>query len=255
MMLGLTHVGATSANISRAYHTGAQLNSGSIVSLDPQRSDYVQPASTDNGARLLGVAVAANDSLLAVNDSAGLAQIATSGNARVLVSTVNGDVAVGDQIGVSPFLGIGMKAMAGSRVIGLSESVFSAQSSSAKRQTITDRTGKRYDISVGYTSVSIAVGTYKPVSGGPQLNALQKLGKSLTGHTVSTLRVVLSMIITLMATLSLITLVYASVYGGIISVGRNPLAKYAVFKSVGMAMIMASLTALLAGLTIFLLLR
>jgi len=40
-----------------------------------------------------------------------------------------------------------------------------------------------------------------------------------------------------------------------ISIGRNPLAKYAVFRTLGSVLAMAGLTALIAGLTIFFLLR
>src|SRR5271154_5954427 len=79
LALGWAPANASSANISHAYHATGHITDGSIVSLDPQRSDYVQLASTDNGSHLVGVAVASNDSLLAVDASSTTVQIATSG--------------------------------------------------------------------------------------------------------------------------------------------------------------------------------
>src|SRR5689334_459351 len=90
LLLGLSPAGASSANISRSYRSDAGIPNGSLVSLNPSRTGYVEPANTANGTKLLGVAVASNDSLLAVDATPGDVQIATSGNATVLVSDVGG---------------------------------------------------------------------------------------------------------------------------------------------------------------------
>lgn len=254
-VLSLAPAGASSANISHSYKSTDKIQAGSMVSLDPEKSDYVQSANSTNGVRLLGVAVGANDSLLAVDETAGAVQVATSGNAKTLVSTLNGDIKVGDQIGVSPFSGIGMKAAPGSRVVGLAQTDFNSSTSGATTQDVTNKDGKKTTIRVGYTSVSIAIGVNATSAAGEKLSALQRLGRSLTGHTVSTARVVISLAIAIIAVVSLITLIYASIYGGIISIGRNPLAKYAVFRTLGAVMGMVAVTALIAGATIFMLLR
>jgi hypothetical protein len=254
--LGLAPAGASSANISHSYHSTSSIPNGSIVSLDPSRTDYVQLSNIDNGNRLLGIAVAKDDSLLAVDPADGAVQVATSGNATVLVSTLNGAIGVGDQIAVSPFNGIGMKASSGSRVIGLAQTAFNSSSAGATSQQITDKTGKTAAVQVGYTRVTIGIGTNNTAANGNEkLNGLQKLARSLTGHTVSTPRVIVSLVVATVALIALITLIYASIYGSIISIGRNPLAKYAVFRTLGSVLGMAALTAVIAGLTIFFLLR
>jgi hypothetical protein len=99
--LGLAPVGASSANISHSYSATTSITNGSLVSLDPVHSGYVQLANVTNGTRLLGVAVASNDSLLAVDATQGTIQVATSGVANTLVSTLNGNIDVGDRISVS----------------------------------------------------------------------------------------------------------------------------------------------------------
>jgi hypothetical protein len=255
ILLALAPAGASSANISHAYHSTDSITNGSIVSLDPQLADYVEPANTDNGARLLGVTVADNDSLIAVDTSSGSVQVATSGNVSTLVSTLSGSINVGDQIGVSPFNGVGMKALPGSRVIGLAQTAFNATSPGATTQQITDKNGKTSTVQVGYVRLSLAIGTNANVLTVANLNTLQKFAKSLTGHTVSTERVAISLVVALVSMLALITLIYASIYGSIVSIGRNPLAKYAVFRTLSSVLGLALLTAVTSGFTIFLLLR
>jgi hypothetical protein len=254
LILGLAPAGASSANISHSYQSTKAIANGSLVSLDPKRSDYVQAANTMNGSRLLGVVVNGSDSLLAVDAAPGKAQVATSGNAAVLVSTIGGTIKVGDQIGVSPFNGVGMKAAPGLPVIGLAQTAFDSGTSGATTQSVTDKQGKRSQIEVGFSRINIAIGT-NASDAYQNLNALQRFARSVTGHTVSTIRVAISIIIVAVALIALVTLVYASVYGGIISVGRNPLAKYAVFRTLGSVLGMAALTTLVAGTTVYLLLR
>jgi hypothetical protein len=255
VILGLAPVGASSANISHSYHATSTIQNGSIVSLDPQKTDYVEPANTSNAIRILGVAVASNDSLLAVDPTDGAVQVATSGNANTLVSTLNGPIDVGDQIAVSPFNGVGVKAYAGAHVIGLAETAFNSTTEGATSQQVTNKGGQTSQTEVGYIDLSIAVGTDSNAVSGPQLSSLQRLGKSLTGHEVSTARVIISLVIAFIALASLVVLIYASIYGSIISIGRNPLAKYAVFRTLGSVLGMAIVTALIAGTTIFLLLH
>jgi hypothetical protein len=254
-VLSLAPAGASSANISHSYHGAGSIPDGSIVSLDPQRSDYVQPANTTNGARLLGVAVNGNDSLLAVDATPGLIQVATSGTATVLVSTLNGNVNVGDPVSVSPFNGVGMKAQAGARTIGLAQTSLNRGTGGVTFETVKNKQGKDTQIAVGLARLTISIGTNNNDSSDQNLNSLQRFARSVTGHTVSTLRVAISLVIVSVSLLALITLVYASIYGSIISVGRNPLAKYAVFRTLGTVLGMAALTTIVTAITVYLLLR
>lgn len=258
MMLLIVSAGsmavASSANLSRSFNSTEKIENGSLVSLEAQRSDYVEPANTDNAKRLIGVAANANDSLLAVDPTTGKVQVATSGNASALVSTLNGNVKVGDLIAVSPFSGIGMKSVYGAKVIGLAQTNLNDSTAGAVSKQVTDKDGKTSTIKVGLVRVSLDVRTDNN-SRGVQLNALQRAAEVLTGRTVPTIRVVISLIIAIVALAALVTLIYGAIYSSIVSIGRNPLAKVAVFKSLGWVLTMAAATALLAGITIFFLLR
>jgi hypothetical protein len=255
MAAGWASAAAASANISHSYQASGDVPNGSIVSLDTKRSNYVQLANISNGSHLLGVALASQDSLLAVDSTTGLVQIATNGNVNTLVSTLNGNVKVGDQIGVSPFGGIGMKALAGSPVVGVAQTSFASDSPGATTQSVRDKAGKLRRIQLGYVRLSLAIGTSSVAGGSPKVNFLQRLVKSLTGRTISTIRIILSMVVTVISLASLITLIYASVYGSIVSIGRNPLAQHAVFRTLSSVMVMAILIIAIACVTIFYLLR
>lgn len=254
LTVGLAPAGASSANISHSYHGTGGLHNGSMVSLDPARSDYVEPANLNNSSKLLGVAVDGNDSLIAVDPSPGLVQVATSGNASVLVSTLNGDINVGDAVAVSPFDGVGMKAVAGSRTVGLAQTSFNGSTSGAVTEQVKQKNGKTGSIRVGYVKVNIAIGTNAGLQT-DNLTSLQKFAKNITGHVVSTSRIIISLAVTVVAMLALVTLIYASIYGSIVSVGRNPLAKYAVFRTLGSVLAMALLTTVIAAVIVYFLLR
>lgn len=256
-VMGLSPVGAASANISHSFGSSVTITTGSLVSLDPLHSNFVTQANTDNGLQLLGVVVNSKDSLLAVDSTGttGTIQVATSGTVNVLVSDVNGDINVGDQVSVSPFNGVGMKAIEGDQVIGLAQTAFNTKSTNRTLENVTDKSGKATQVNVGYVTLGIAIGNVPSNSGGIKLNTVQQIVKSLTGHVVSTFRATLAMVVTVSASVALIVLIYASIYGGIISIGRNPLAKFAVFRSLMSVLGMAGLTALVASMTVYLLLR
>lgn len=256
-LISLAPVSASSANISRSYKSTQTIPLGSLVSLDETQSDYVVAANNSNGKLLLGVVVDSNDSLLAVNVSSTTVQIATSGTASVLVSDLGGNIRVGDQIGVSPFDGVGMKLAANSHGIGLAQSTFSADTAGSTTQEVTDKAGTTKKIHVGLARVNVGAGLTSASAQGSQaeLNSLQKIAKSLVGHQVATWRILLSIIIILVAIAALISLTYASIYGSIISVGRNPLGSHSIYKTLRAVLGMVLITAVLAGFMVYMLIH
>ena len=253
MVVAGTHANAASANVSTSYKSSDSLTNGSLVSLDPTRSDYVQAANTSNGQRLIGVVVASNDSLIALDPTNGSVQVATTGSALALASTLNGSIAIGDQIGVSPFAGVGMKAEADSYVVGIAQTALNNTTAGTQVDTVTDLSGHKIPITVGY--VRVTLGIHSSVGTATKRGALQEFVKGLTGHYVSTPRLVVSIGISGLALLVLSLLTYSSIYGSIVSIGRNPLAKFAVFRTLTSVLAVTACIALLAGGTIYLLLR
>jgi hypothetical protein len=244
---------ATSASISKSYSADGNIQAGSLVSLETGRTGYVQAANTGNAAQLLGIAVANNQSLLAVDPSSSTIQVATDGTATALVSNLNGSINVGDQIAVSPFNGVGMKAEAGSRTIGLAQTNFNSSTVGATSEKVTDNSGQSNSILVGYIRIGVSLGTANSTSS--QANELQRLGRDLVGHPISTTRAIISLIVAIVTIIAIVTLIYASIYGSIISIGRNPLAKYVVLRTLASVLAMVLVIGGVAALTIYLLLR
>jgi hypothetical protein len=253
-VLSLAPASAASANISRAYYSTQPITTGSLLSLDTTKSEYVRPANINNGTRLLGIAVVSSDSLLAVNAGVGTVQVATSGVATALVSDFNGNIQVGDQVTVSPFDGIGMKATNASKIIGLAQSTFRASSTASQHRTITDTAGKRRQIAVGSIRVSIDLGL-STATNGQNLTGIQKVLRSLTGKVIPTSRIIVAIAITAISLIALIALIYGSVYSSIISVGRNPLAKYAIYRSMATVLLMAAMLATVTIIVVLLMLK
>lgn len=255
LIAGCGLAAASSANISHAYQSSTSFPDGSLVSLDSAQDDHILAANTATSNRLVGVVVGTNDSLVAIDSGMNLVQVATSGIASVLVSDVNGTIKSGDAVAVSPFSGIGMKSEPGARLIGLAQSSLAGSESGAVTKTVKDKDGQQQTLKVGFVRVSIAIGT-APLAGSlSQQNALQKLAKSLTGHNVSTLRIVFSSLVAIIAIIALVTLIYTSVYGTIVAIGRNPLARASIFRALGSVVGLVVVTATIALITIYLIIR
>ncbi|MEI9913645.1 MAG: hypothetical protein WDN66_01405 [Candidatus Saccharibacteria bacterium] len=228
-LLGFTTVSAASPNISRSYSSSSSIPNGSLVSLVSAKSTSIQLANTGNAQWLVGVAETTSQSLLAVNPSNGKVQVATDGSVNVLVSTVNGNIPVGAPVAVSPFNGVGMKANNGNRIVGTADTSFNSSTAGAVKEQATESNGGSKQLTVGYIKLTISVGTYN--SSSLSVQSIQQFVEAFTGHPVSILRIIISMVIAFVAILAIVVLIYASIYGTIISIGRNPLAKSAIFRT------------------------
>lgn len=251
---GLGVAAASSPTISRSYSAKGNIQTGSLVSLTENHGSTVQMADTSNQSRLIGIEVAPNTSLIEVNNSTSSVQVATDGTANALVSTINGDIKVGDEVGVSPVSGVGMKVGPNGRVIGLAQSGFNSKSSGATREAISTSGGKTEYITVGFVPVTISVGTSNQ-GVQQQETGLQKIAQNILGKPISTTRLIISIIIAVIALAAIISLIYASVYSTIISIGRNPLAKYEVLRTLASVMGMVLIIGAISSLVIYLLLR
>jgi len=243
---------AASATISHSYYSSGTLTSGSLVSLDPSQSNTVELSDLNNGKQLIGIVN--NQSIVAINPNSGNARVATSGTVDALVSNLNGNISTGNEVSVSALQGVGIKAVPGSHVIGLAEANFNSRSPNVQSQTIKDDNGNNHSILVGTIPINISITTV-PISSGIKLNSLQQIVKSLTGHTISTERIVLALSIAVVAIVLLVTLTYASIFGTIISIGRNPLAKLTILRGLNGVILMALITAIVACIAIIFLLN
>jgi hypothetical protein len=235
---------AVNESISNPYKTATNLKLGSIVSLDTAEQNEVVEANTSNEQRLVGVTVNGAQSLLAVNDATNTTQVVSSGIAETLVSTMDGPIVIGTQIAVSPISGVGAKASASSKILGIAEASFNYSTSGAISQNIYDTSHHLHKIYIGYIPVLIAVNnnTNSTTNSG-FINSLRNLVTTISGHSVSNISLAIVCAIVLIAFFSIIVLVYGAITGGLISIGRNPLARNSIFGSLAQIFVMVLIIA------------
>jgi len=247
---------AITESISNPYKTVTSIKPGSVVSLDTTTQGEVVPANTSNGQRLVGVTVSNKQSLLAVNGASNTTQVVSNGITETLVSTINGSISLGSQVSVSPLSGVAEDASSGGRVVGIAEASFNSSTSGAVSQNVYDTNKHLHTIYVGYIPVLIAVNSDNTTNeSGGFINSFRSLISNIAGHTVSNTVLLLISIISFVAFLSIIVLIYGAITGGLISLGRNPLAKGSILASVGQIFLMVFIIAAISVAIIYFILH
>ena len=245
---------ASNADISRSYKGEENIVPGSLVSLDQNKNGYVVLANSNSKNRLVGVAVKIDSTSIALDANAGNIQVAISGNASAIVSTLNGDINVGDAISESPISGVGAKALPGDKTVGVAQRQFNLNSENTKKQTIYDKNGKSKEILVGYTQIMVVYNT-APDSGGDNTSSIEQWASAFVGHDVSMARIVVCGVIAIVALFSLLIMIYSAIHNAITAVSRNPLAKSKIFEALAQVMIMVVIVCIISLTTMYLVIR
>jgi len=247
---------AITESISNAYKAATSIKSGSIVSLDSTKQNEVVAANTNNQQRLVGVTVSSQQSLLAVNDVSSTTQVVSSGIADTLVSTINGSISIGTQIAVSPLSGVGENANSDGKIVGIAEASFNSSTSGAVAQNVYDTNKQLHKIYVGYVPVLIAISNNPSTTANSGfINSFRNLVSNIAGHTISNTSLLLVSIITIIAVISIIVLIYGAITGGLISIGRNPLARGSILASLGQIFLMVLTIAIISIIIIYFILH
>lgn len=225
---GLAAGAMAATPLSQGYRTGEAIAQGSIVSLRPNTTDEVQPASVYTADNAFGVTIDNGGSLLSITGSEDTqVQVATSGTVQVLVSDINGAVKRGDPITASPIAGVGMKATNNVRIIGMAQ----ADASNGSKQTYKDKAGKEQSVNVGQVPVLVNVAYFfKEPDKTIIPAAIQSLANSIAGKQVDSLPILISAGIFIIMLIVVVSIVYAMIRSSIISIGRNPLSQSAVYR-------------------------
>ena len=248
---------AALANISRSFSTtDSTIIPGSLVSAEGTGADTITLANTANSQQLIGVAVPTDQSLLAIDVAANKVQVAVSGATNVLVSTLGGDIKTGDQVAVSPIGGVGMKAGNGMRTVGIAQSDFTSASVGAAVREVADKAGAIKKIYVGLVPVAIVIGYATPQSGAEQgfLGQVGTFASVVAGHSVSTTQSIFSFLVALVAIVALVALIYGAIHGSLISIGRNPLSRISIYRTLLQIVVMSLLIAVTAIVIVYLIL-
>lgn len=244
--------------ITQGYSSDQTIQRATIVSLVLDNAKKVEPASLDNDERMHGVVVSQNDAAFTLSSDEEKTFVATKGRFEAFVSNENGVIQAGDYITISRVAGIGMKA--GEKepyVVGKAVENFDGETNVLSTTEIDDA-GQQKKVAIGRIQVDIGV------AGNPLLKPtranlpgfLQKAAETIAGKSpVNPIRVYISIFILIVASAVSGILLYSGVKSSLISIGRNPLSKKSITRSL-LQVIMTSIIILLLGIFgVYLLLR
>lgn len=220
--------------MSTTFQSRSPLTAGTVVALNETNAEEVIPASLNNLQHLHGVVVNEGEAVVNISNQENGVEVATSGTVNVVVSNVNGAITSGDLITASPIGGVAMRAADQAKVLGTAQANFSADSNAENIRTIpvTLNDGRTIDVTIGAIPVAVNVQNNPNIAEDEILpEFLQNTANTISGKPVSTTRVIVSFIIFLLTLIGATVLIYSAVQSAVISIGRNPLSKGSVYRS------------------------
>lgn len=215
-------------SLSESYTSTDDLAIGSLVSMENDENDIVVASESKNVDTLLGVVIASGSSLLTLsNGKADQVQVATSGTLPVIVSDINGEITRGDHITAGPVKGVGMRASANVRVVGIAQ----GKMTNTREEKYKNSDGKEETMKIGEVPVLINVAYYfKEPEKTIVPAAIQNVANTMAGREVGTVPIIISGAIFLIMLIIVSSLIYSMIRSSIISVGRNPLSQSAIYR-------------------------
>jgi len=241
------------------YAADSQLRPGTVVRPDDQNTGKVLPATQDKIQTAFGVVVK-NNSPITITSNAADEQVyvATSGRQNIMVTSENGQIQAGDYLTVSALSGTLMKASDQELVFARALENFDGKNNLIGSTTLKDTAGNPYK-EVGITVISATIEIMKnpyEVSTKADLpEQLQRLGQAIAEKEVSAVRIYLSLAIVTISIIVALATLYAGVRSSIISIGRNPLSKKSILRSLLEVILTAILVLIIGMFAVYLLLR
>lgn len=257
ILLGLASP-ISAQNVTQGYSADRVLQRGTIVSLDSEDTSKVVASNKENQDRLHGIVVASNDSSFTLSSDTEKTFVATVGRFEALVSTEAGTIQPGDFLTISNITGIATKAgELDPYTVGKAIEGFDGGANAVSTTTLQNSLGETFDVAIGRILVDISVGSnplLRPADSSlPEF--LEKAAELIADKPVSPVRIYISIFILLSAAAIAGSLLYSGTKSSMISIGRNPLSKKSITKSL-MQIIVSSIIIFLIGLFgVYLLLR
>lgn len=201
------------------------LRSGMLVSLT-RNPGVVEPSTIALDTPPVGVV---SDSTVDTLLEPGQISVETDGMANVLVSTSNGDIQVGDSIGLSSIVGFGAKSDSG-WVVGTAQSSLTSSSEGAVNTKINTQDGGTRVVYTASIPVQVAV-AYKGVPESassepkPIPDSLQDIADSIAGKQASTIAVILSFLLLATGFSIAALIIVTTIRSGILAISRQPLVR------------------------------
>jgi hypothetical protein len=238
-------------SVTQGYSTDENIQRGMMVRLSKTDTGKVTFLTNDSVDDMFGVVVSRGDSPLTVTTEGQQVYVANSGQHEVLVSDQNGNVGVGDLVTISAIAGVGMKAgNSQSLVLGKSLNGFDPNKGSLSSSKVKNASGQEQTVKLGLTTVDIDVTRNPLLKGEAQVPAaLKKAAQDIAGKDkeVGANRIYIGVVVLILASVVSAIVLYAGIHSAMIALGRNPLSRKTIIRSM-IQVVIISLIIFLSGL-------
>lgn len=236
-------------SVTQGYSSDQPLQRGMIVKIKKDDSSKIEPVNTDTIEHIHGIVVDANDAPVTISSVGQKIFVASNGKYDVLVTDQNGPINSGDFITISAVPGIGMKADDKlAMIVGKSLGGFDGSNAIGKAP-LKENNGTSRSVNIGRVQMDIGIAP-NPLVRPADSNLpgfLKKASEAIADKPVSAARVYLTLGIFLATSTIAGSILYAGVRSSFIAVGRNPLSKKSIMKSL-MQVILTSLIIFTSGI-------
>lgn len=237
-VLAATAPAAALSSVQDFYVQDTAAKQGMIMRLSAA-AGIAEPADNQQPEAILGVLTAPS-----AEAKPGQVGVQTDGVADTLVSTLNGNIKVGDRVTASSLKGTGAKANGTGWIVGVAQGSLDASSKSALKSSVVDAKGQKHDVYVGTVPVLVKVTYYiKPPEPTKQSRwvpeGIQDIADTIAGKHASPLAILFSFALLLFGLVGATLIVTNAVRGGFQAIARQPLTKRLILRQVMMAFTVA----------------
>ncbi len=230
LIIGLLSVKVRASDIVQGFHSNNIKTLGMLVAQSPDNQNEVELANQGNTDQLVGVTGAQADGLLTFTSKTDNIYVVVKGEAEVYVSDLNGSIETGDYVVASPLNGVGMAADDGSNfVVGTALENFDDKTTT-QTASVTDKENTTHQVKVTKLKVDVQPGNITQNNTSQRQVFVSFLGEAVAGGPVSQLQIVIALILFFILLIVEGSILYGSIYSSVIAIGRNPLARRAVYK-------------------------
>jgi hypothetical protein len=250
-----------SSGLTQSYNADPSVETGMVVELKPKDPTTVIPLPDTDIQDMLGVVIPQSNATIVLtpqNINQQQVLVASSGHFNVLVSNQNGPIKVGDYITVSAIAGVGMKAdTIENEVLGKAAGSFSGTNNVLGTVSLKSTIGKTTNVSISSIPVDVNI-SHNPLfqkTADYVPSFLAKTAVAIANHPVTASKIYLCMVILFITAVVTGNMLYSGVRSGMIAVGRNPLSKKSIIRSL-IQTVIAGLIIFIAGIfAVYLLLK
>ncbi len=231
---------------AQGYKSETPISVGFAVAHSDNQSgsdNVVELATPSNSERFAGITVGQNEATVTTADDASNVFVVNNGEVRAAVSDINGRITKGDNLVLSALKGVLMKANV-EETAAIGTALEDQTDVNSTTEKVNNRGNSEYEVKVSTILVDISPKAIEPTT--QRQSFLVLFGSSLTGKDVSAVQVAVAFVIFFLILIIEGSIIYGSIYSSIISLGRNPLSRSAVYKDLLQVTVLA-IVILVAG--------